>query len=96
LPVEHIVLLGEVDGVYDSQNNVISQITPDNFHKYQSALGGSGGVDVTGGMLTKVEDMLELASTEPYPTIRIINGNTQNIIRDGLLNVDVIGTMIKG
>lgn len=96
LPVKHIILLGEVDGVYDSQKNVIKQITPDNFHQYKSGLGGSGGVDVTGGMLTKVEDMLELASREPYPVIQIINGNIEGIIQDALSGVEVKSTTIRG
>ena len=96
LPVKHIILLGEVDGVYDGQKNIITQITPDNFHQYKSVLGGSSGVDVTGGMLTKVEDMLELASREPYPVIQIINGNTKGIIRDVLSGVTVNGTTIQG
>jgi isopentenyl phosphate kinase len=95
LPVKHIILLGEVDGVYDAEKNVIKRITPDNFHEYKSVLGGSGGVDVTGGMLTKVEDMLELASREPYPVIQIINGNIQGIIHDALSGVEVVGTVIQ-
>jgi isopentenyl phosphate kinase len=95
LPINRILLLGEVDGVYDTEQNVIPEITPDNFHHYESALSGSGGVDVTGGMLTKVEDMLELASHPPYPVIQIINGNKANIIRDALSNLPVVGTIIR-
>jgi isopentenyl phosphate kinase len=95
LPVNRILLLGEVDGVYDTRQNVIPEITPDNFQQYESALSGSSGVDVTGGMLTKVEDMLELASHEPYPIIQIINGNEAGIIRDALSNLPVIGTIIR-
>jgi isopentenyl phosphate kinase len=95
LPVNRILLLGEVDGVYDSQQNVIPEIIPDNFYKYESALTGSSGVDVTGGMLTKVEDMLELAAHAPYPIIQIINGNKADIIRDALSNLPVVGTIIR-
>lgn len=95
LPVKHIILLGEVDGVYDNGQNVIENITPDNFQNYQSALGKSGGVDVTGGMHSKVQDMLKLASQEPYPVIQIINGNQQGIIHDVLTGIAVTGTTIK-
>lgn len=95
LPVKWIILLGEVDGVYDNHQAVISKITPDNFRQYKSALSGSSGVDVTGGMLTKVEDMLELASRDPYPVIQIINGTQPNLIRDALSNKPIVGTTIK-
>jgi isopentenyl phosphate kinase len=95
LAVKRIILLGEVDGVYDDQQNSIPQITLDNFHQYESALGGSGGVDVTGGMLTKVADMLELASHDPYPIIHIINGKQPGIIRAVLSDLPVGGTTIK-
>ncbi|MDQ7024791.1 MAG: isopentenyl phosphate kinase [Anaerolineae bacterium] len=95
LPINRIILLGEVDGVYDNRQNIIETITPANFQDYQSALGASGGVDVTGGMLSKVQDMLKLASREPYPVIQIINGTRRGIIRDALTGVPVKGTTIK-
>lgn len=95
LPVSRIILLGEVDGVYDQQQQVIPEITPQNFEDIRSALGGSSGVDVTGGMLTKVEEMLKLASTVPYPQIQICNGLTTDLLRSALLGERDRGTMIK-
>ena len=96
LPVKSILLLGEVDGVYDEQKQVIPHISADNFSEIQSALGGSKGVDVTGGMLTKVQDMLNLASNPPHPDIFIVNGLVPNRLRDALLGEIVIGTRISG
>jgi isopentenyl phosphate kinase len=96
LPVSRILLLGEVDGVWDEKKQIISNITPANFPEIQAALGGSGGVDVTGGMETKVSDMLELAQAAPYPEIFILNGLTPNRLRDALLGKTVLGTKISG
>jgi isopentenyl phosphate kinase len=95
LPVSHILLLGEVDGVWDEQKRIIPAITPDNFPEIQAALGGSGGVDVTGGMETKVSDMLELAQAAPYPEIFILNGLAPNRLTDALLGKAVLGTKIS-
>lgn len=94
LPVTRIILLGEVDGVYDQQQAVIPRITPKNFAGFRAALGGSDGVDVTGGMLTKVEDMLQLATNPPYPVVQIANGLQPGLLRDALLDVEVLSTKI--
>ena len=74
LPVRQIILLGTTDGVYDANHDVIELITPHNYAEYAGVLGGSEGVDVTGGMLTKVNDMLSLVSRNGGLTIRIMNG----------------------
>ena len=95
LPVSRILLLGEVDGVWDEQKQIIPSITPANFPEIQEALGGSGGVDVTGGMETKVSDMLELAQSAPYPEIFILNGLVPNRLTDALLGKAILGTKIS-
>jgi isopentenyl phosphate kinase len=95
LPVARILLLGEVDGVYDDQQRVIPLITAANFPMIQPMLGGSGGVDVTGGMLTKVEDMLALVAAKPTMQIRIINGKTPDLLRDALVDLHQPGTLIQ-
>lgn len=93
-PIERIILLGEVDGVYDETQQVISKITSQNFETIQSALKGSDGVDVTGGMLTKVQDMLSLANQAPYPDVYIANGKVKNRVSDMLLGREVLATHI--
>lgn len=95
LPVQRILLLGEVDGVYDNHGDVIPQITPKSFEDIQLALKGSDGVDVTGGMLTKVQDMLKLAMQAPYPDVFILNGKIKNRVADALLGNDVLATHIS-
>ncbi|MEO1646149.1 MAG: hypothetical protein AAFR67_13245 [Chloroflexota bacterium] len=81
-------------GCWDDQNTVISTITPRTFDAIASHLGGSGGVDVTGGMYTKVKDVLSLASNPPYPMVQILNGMIEGRLQSALSGVDVLGTMI--
>jgi isopentenyl phosphate kinase len=94
LNVDQILLLGEVDGVYDDSGTVIPQITPANFDAIESALGGSAGTDVTGGMETKVRDMLALVRALPHLTIRIMNGTTPGLLERTLLGRASPGTAI--
>lgn len=95
LPVSRILLLGEVDGVWDEHEQNIPLITPSNYPSIQAALAGSGGVDVTGGMETKVSDMLDLANAAPYPEILILNGLVEKRLYEALLGKDVLGTWIR-
>ncbi len=95
-PVNQIVLLGEVDGVYDATGQVIPVITPANFDNIKQALQGASGVDVTGGMYTKVADMLHLAETVPGLNIRIVNGTEPSILRQILIEEKAVGTSIRG
>lgn len=95
LPVKRVLLLGEVDGVYDEQGQVIASLTAENYEIHKAALGGSSGVDVTGGMLTKVQDMLALASQPPYPVIQILNGQKADLLGKALLGEPVLGTIIR-
>ncbi len=94
LPVNQIFLLGEVDGVYDEHGMVIPRITPATLSAVEQALGGSSGTDVTGGMETKVRDMLALTQTVPNLSIRIFNGNTPGLIEAALLGQEQPGTLI--
>ncbi len=94
LPVKQIVLFGEVEGVYDERGLVIPRITPKTLMNFQSALTGSAGVDVTGGMLTKVRDMLALVEVIPGLKIRIIDGTQPNLLLPILLGEVESGTLL--
>ncbi len=99
-----IILAGEVDGVLTAdpasgvRGEVIPLITPANRAEVEDALGGSRGVDVTGGMVAKVREMLALAqSAEGLREIHIVSGLRSGLVRDALLREDVAeGTRIKG
>lgn len=96
LPVNTILLLGEVEGVYDQHGQVIPEITPENFDAIEAALGGSAGTDVTGGMETKVRDMLALTQEFQGLTIRIFDGAQPDLLRQTLLGEARPGTLIRG
>jgi isopentenyl phosphate kinase len=96
MPVKQVFLLGEVAGVLDSHGKVIPHITPDNIEQYQSALQGSSGTDVTGGMLSKVGDMLKIAQSQPNLTIHIIDGRQSGILFEALTGNLSSGTRITG
>jgi isopentenyl phosphate kinase len=95
LPVSSILLLGEVDGVYDPHGSVIPCITPENIGEIEQALGGSAGTDVTGGMETKVRDMVALTAEKPVLQIRIMNGMESGLLGNVLLGQRFPGTLIE-
>ncbi|MCB0033526.1 MAG: hypothetical protein KDE51_05895 [Anaerolineales bacterium] len=69
-----LFLAGETDGVYDENGDVIPAITHQNFETVKVAIGGSEGTDVTGGMLSKVEGMLDLVNEHKQLAIKIFSG----------------------
>lgn len=94
LPVNRVFLLGEVEGVYDESGTTIPRITPSTLPEVERALGGSSGTDVTGGMETKVRDMVALTQTVPGLSIRIFNGTTPGLIEAALTGAAQPGTLI--
>ncbi|MFQ3565411.1 MAG: isopentenyl phosphate kinase [Aggregatilineales bacterium] len=95
LPVKRILLLGEVEGVLDADGSLIPLITSENLHEVEQVLGGSAGTDVTGGMETKVREMVALARLLPGLHIRIISGLVSGNLEQVLQDPDVeLGTLI--
>ena len=91
----HIFLFGEVRGVLNSEDIVLPVITPDSLPDIECVLGGSHGTDVTGGMASKVHDMVLLAQAIPGLRIHILSGSNPEIVRESLLNPDhAPGTVI--
>lgn len=95
LGVQMIILLGEVDGALDQNGDLIPHITPSSLANVRSALAGSRGVDVTGGMLQKVETMIDLVRDSPSLTVIIADGRRDNVLYDLLINRRRIGTRIS-
>ncbi len=94
-----ILLCGEVNGVYadaSMQGTIIKVLTPANFGRYRSALGGSHGTDVTGGMIGKVQQMIELVKHQPAIEARIFSGVPSGNVHRALIDPQAkIGTLIK-
>jgi isopentenyl phosphate kinase len=90
-----ILLLGEVPGVLDPAGDVIPRITPDTLPAFQSALGGSSGVDVTGGMADKVARMVELVHAFPNIDVHLFSGTAPGMLARVLVDSTVqVGTQI--
>ena len=95
LPVNRIILLGEVDGVWDLEYQIIPKITPSTFENMKHIFDGASGVDVTGGMYAKVAGMLTLIQQNPALKIQIVNGTVPNLLVELVLNDNLYGTSIQ-
>ncbi|MFZ5376353.1 MAG: isopentenyl phosphate kinase [Patescibacteria group bacterium] len=91
--IERVIHCGQTNGVYDENGQTIPLINSKNFDGIVSLLGGSGGVDVTGGMLHKVEETLSLAR-QGIPGL-IIDGIEHGTLSDAINGKDVLGTRIE-
>jgi len=97
-----IILSGQVGGVYDRDPvacptaALIRQITPTNWTEVETKLGGSHGVDVTGGMLTKVREMYNLTLAMPPMQVMIISAEIPGNVEAALTGQAIeLGTVIN-
>jgi isopentenyl phosphate kinase len=94
---ERILLAGLEAGVwadFPNRTQVIETITPSSFNEIKANVGKSAAADVTGGMESKVRQMLELVDGNPDLEIQIFSGvEPGNIVRT--LTGDRLGTVIK-
>jgi len=71
----------------NTQNSdmIYSEITPENLAEVLPALGGSQATDVTGGMGSKVVQMLALVQALPGLEVLIFSGLKPGLVREALL-----------
>jgi isopentenyl phosphate kinase len=92
-----LLLAGETEGVLDESGQPIPMLDELRLTSMSAALGGSRGTDVTGGMASKVRDMLDLVKAIDGLTVRVFSGLRPGSVRDALLgNVQGLGTLIAG
>lgn len=90
-----LLLAGNTPGVLDGNGETIGHICEANFDDVQDALRGSTGTDVTGGMASKVDDMLALVRHLPDLGIRIFSGLRPGQLSDVLIDPQRdVGTLI--
>ncbi len=97
-----IILAGMVQGVYtadplqDPSAELIREITPANYAQIERRLKGSHGVDMTGGMLTKVKTMLALVEREPGLEVHLVSALQEGVIERALTQANFKGgTVIR-
>ncbi len=73
----------------------VERISPASFNDIQAGVGASHGADVTGGMESKVRQMLALAQACPGLTVQIFSGEQPGNIQQALAG-EVLGTEIWG
>jgi isopentenyl phosphate kinase len=74
------LLAGETPGVFDLNGKIVPRVTTETLPELAAALGGSRGTDVTGGMATKVRQMLELTAAYPGLRVRIFSGLERGLL----------------
>lgn len=99
---DRIIMAGEVAGVYsgdpqrDSIVRLIPEITSRNYEQVERMLSSAFGVDVTGGMLSKVKMLFGLVREQPNLTVRIVSGRRNDlltrVLRDAALTE---GTLLR-
>jgi len=88
---KRIIMVGEVHGVFtaDPQRDPravrLPEISSRNITEVQEMLSGSGGVDVTGGMLSKVMALYYLVQEQPGVVVQFISGKRPGVVKDVLL-----------
>jgi isopentenyl phosphate kinase len=91
LPPRRIVLAGEVDGVFTADPlrhadaRHVPLITPADMAALGAGLAGSHGVDVTGGMLAKVRQCVELVQEHDRLEIVICSGLVEGNLYQALV-----------
>ncbi len=91
-----ILLAGLEAGVwadFPRRQQRVQRVTASTFDTLAGRIGGSHGTDVTGGMRSKVEEMLELVRQLPGVTVQIFSGEEVGNV-EAALNGQVLGTLI--
>lgn len=99
---QRILMVGEVAGVFsgDPQRDTLVRLVPEingrNYHEVERMLSASHGVDVTGGMLSKVRLLYELVQEQPNLQVRIITGRRNGVLQRVLADSSYAeGTLLR-
>jgi isopentenyl phosphate kinase len=91
------ILLAGLEGAvwadFPERKQRVEKISPASFDGIKAGVGASHGADVTGGMESKVRQMLALAVEIPGLTAQIFSGETPGNVQK-VLNGEILGTQI--
>lgn len=94
---DRILLAGLESAVWEdfpARTKKVAKITPASFNKIKAGVGKSAAADVTGGMESKVKQMLELVEKHPNLTVQIFSSDEPgNLAR--ALGGETLGTVIS-
>jgi isopentenyl phosphate kinase len=85
-----LILVGVVDGVFegdplrDPSVRLVPEISAENWPDVRAALGGSHATDVTGGMLVKVKEMVDLVRDLRGLWVHLISGERPGALEAAL------------
>jgi isopentenyl phosphate kinase len=97
LSPKKILLAGLEQGVwadFPARKEILGKITPESFTRIKNRVGAGLGEDVTGGMESKAELMLELVQATPGMTAQIFSGEKSGQITRAIEG-EIIGTLIS-
>jgi isopentenyl phosphate kinase len=96
LPIKRVLLAGLEAAVwadFPARLQTVRKITPSSFKSVAGGIGASHGMDVTGGMRSKVEEMLGLVKIIPDLSVQILSGEEAGNVEKALLGEE-LGTLI--
>ncbi len=96
-----VLLAGEVKGVWrkpalgDVRTNIVRQMDRRSLHRHADSLGGSRGIDITGGMAAKVMQALRIVEASPETEVLIFDGRPSCALQHAVLSpAATLGTRI--
>jgi isopentenyl phosphate kinase len=101
LPVERVLIGSNVDGLYDKDPSVFSDakqipsITAENASRVCSLIGKSPGIDVTGGMRSKIGTLLDIVRLKNEIRCEVIDIREPNALKRALCSQEVKGTTVR-
>lgn len=78
---------------FPERSQRVEKVTPGTYDAIAGKVGGSHGADVTGGMKSKVEEMLRLVGEFPQMTVQIFSGEESGNLEKVLLGKQ-LGTLV--
>jgi isopentenyl phosphate kinase len=93
---ERILLAGLEEGVwadFPARRHKVQRVTRESFNEISQSTGKAAGTDVTGGMESKVRQMLALAEAIPGLTVQIFSGEIPENL-EKVLRGENLGTII--
>lgn len=90
--IDKVVNLGDYKGVLNDQGEVIEEINNRNYYSLKHCIKESEHLDISGGMASKINALLELARLGHDSWI--MDGGKKNNLKNLLLNNQAVGTKI--